>query len=235
MRLSGLGKKGKDGKKDHGENADDRNDQPDAPHNFLSLLVHMGESYFTKQFKNGEEILEIVRPAWIAYLPMGVVGTLLTLLPFFLLFYLFRWHERGVLAFLVLLAIGAGVLARTIFLARRNGVLMTRERIVDVEQRGLFHKVVSDTPYAKIEESRYEQRGPLAMMFGYGTVVIQTQGAGADIEIRYARDPKRLHEMIEGLREHAPPSTQEENEAVNADEYTDEQSEGPAQTFERKL
>lgn len=193
----------------------------------------MRDSYFTRQFKNGEEILEVVRPAWIAFLPMGALGALLTLLPFFLMFELFRRGVWGVLAFFILLAVGASLFARTAFLSRRNGVLLTRERIVDIEQRGLFHKVVSDIPYSKIEESRYEQRGPLAMMFGYGTVIIQTRGAGADIEIRFARDPKRIHEMIEGFIEQAPEPLDERGD-VDANTYSDEQSGGTSHIFERK-
>lgn len=184
----------------------------------------MSDSYFTKQFKNGEEILEVVHPVWIAHLPMLAVGTVLTLLPFFLLFYLFSYGERGVAIFFLLLAIGGGVFARTIFLARRNGVLITRERIVDIEQRGFFHKVVSDTPYSKIEESRYEQRGPFAMMFGYGTVVVETKGSSSNIEIRHARDPKRLHEMIESLIAEPLELEPEQQASVDASRYPSEES-----------
>ena len=50
--------------------------------------------------------------------------------------------------------------------------IVTNRRLIDVDQAGLFHRVVNELPIEKIEDVTYTQSGILPSVFHYGTVKI---------------------------------------------------------------
>lgn len=52
--------------------------------------------------------------------------------------------------------------------------VVTNDRILNVEQKGLFNRVVSELDMSKIQDVTSEVKGVLPFVFGYGNVFIQT-------------------------------------------------------------
>ncbi|MBI4224856.1 MAG: PH domain-containing protein [Candidatus Sungbacteria bacterium] len=54
--------------------------------------------------------------------------------------------------------------------------IVTEKRIIDVEQRGLFSREVSEIPIASVQDVTVEVHGIVQTMLGFGTIKIQTAG-----------------------------------------------------------
>ncbi|MFC1639080.1 PH domain-containing protein [Patescibacteria group bacterium] len=54
--------------------------------------------------------------------------------------------------------------------------IVTNDRILNVEQDGLFDRTVSELDLAKVQDVTSEVKGVLPFAFGYGTVYVQTAG-----------------------------------------------------------
>lgn len=54
--------------------------------------------------------------------------------------------------------------------------IVTNKRVVDVEQRGLLSRTVSEQPLYRIQDVTSEVDGAMAHLFRYGNVYIQTAG-----------------------------------------------------------
>ena len=54
--------------------------------------------------------------------------------------------------------------------------IITNRRIVDVEQRGLFDREVSEIPIQKVQDVTIEVRGVIETFLKFGTIKLQTAG-----------------------------------------------------------
>jgi uncharacterized membrane protein YdbT with pleckstrin-like domain len=76
---------------------------------------------------------------------------------------------------------------------------VTEKRIIDVEQKGLFHRQVSSLRFDKIQDISIEVRGILAHLFNFGDIHVQTAGQDStDFVIQHAAYPERIRETIFG-------------------------------------
>ena len=79
--------------------------------------------------------------------------------------------------------------------------LVTNQRIRQVRQKGLFRKTVVDLGLDKIQSISYEVPGIAGGMFGYGTMLLQTQ-AGS-MRIGMVRKPEKTYNVLQDLVEKA--------------------------------
>jgi hypothetical protein len=56
--------------------------------------------------------------------------------------------------------------------------IVTSQRIIDIDQKGLFSREVNEMPLANIEDVSYKQDGFWATIFNFGNVILQTAGTG---------------------------------------------------------
>jgi membrane protein YdbS with pleckstrin-like domain len=54
--------------------------------------------------------------------------------------------------------------------------IVTNKRIIDIEQKGLFNRVISEQTIEKIQDVAAIQKGIFPTFFNYGTVQVQTAG-----------------------------------------------------------
>lgn len=54
--------------------------------------------------------------------------------------------------------------------------IVTEKRIIDVEQRGLFSREVSEIPIASVQDVTVDVHGLVQTVLGFGTIKIQTAG-----------------------------------------------------------
>ena len=78
-----------------------------------------------------------------------------------------------------------------------NGThILTTERVIDVDQRKVFHRVVGELPIEHIQDVAYEVKGPIATILNFGNVVVQTIGGGTTITIEMVQAPYDVQQEI---------------------------------------
>ncbi|MDD5396923.1 MAG: PH domain-containing protein [Candidatus Moranbacteria bacterium] len=88
--------------------------------------------------------------------------------------------------------------------------IITSERIVNIEQKGLFTRHVSELRYNKIEDITTEVTGFFPTILNFGDVKIQTAAEEAEFRFRTVSDPYRIKNIIMELqKKHENDSTEE--------------------------
>lgn len=152
------------------------------------------------QLKPGEDVVAVIHQSMAPHFHKFVMAFLLVLLPFFFIYPLFQAGFLGMVGFFILLAITLYILGR-VFLKWANTVLViTDRRIIDVDQKALFDRLVSEAPFGQIDDVSHRIKGVMPTIFRYGQVKIQMSGNAADIVFSQIKQPARVHDMIQDLR-----------------------------------
>ncbi len=94
----------------------------------------------------------------------------------------------------------------------RDRFIITNKRVVNVDQKSLFQRRVSEIELDKIQDIAHEITGVSASVFNYGTVIISSAGSDS-IELKDIAEPAEIQEVIVRLvKESAkePPVTADE-------------------------
>jgi len=78
--------------------------------------------------------------------------------------------------------------------------IITSERIVDIEQKGLFTRQISELKYAKIQDVTTEVEGIFQTVLNYGDVHIQTAAEEERFFFRQVPDPYGIKSLIMSLQ-----------------------------------
>lgn len=87
--------------------------------------------------------------------------------------------------------------------------VITEIRMVDVDQKGLFGRKVTEIQIENVEEATSHASGILATIFNFGDVLVQTSGSVAEFEFNNVAHPEQVKKLIIDLYEqrrnqHAP-------------------------------
>ncbi len=155
---------------------------------------------FTQELKEGENIIRIIHKHWASF----IVPSFRILLGFSVSFFFsaflfsFKW---GLLIFILLFVI-ALVYAVDIWMKWYFDLfVLTNYRILNIDQKGIFTREVSEVTYKNVQGVNYELTGIFAMLFNYGTVKIQAIGIKNLIKIESVENPKNLQELILKIKE----------------------------------
>ncbi len=74
--------------------------------------------------------------------------------------------------------------------------ILTTERIVSMEQRGLFSRVTAEQRLSKIQDVTSVQKGKIATFLNYGYVQIQTAGAETQFIFEEIPNPNHVAQKI---------------------------------------
>lgn len=92
--------------------------------------------------------------------------------------------------------------------------IITSERIVNIEQRGLFVREISELNFARVQDVTAEVKGIIPTILNYGDVFIQTAGETERFLFRQVGDPYKIKDMIIQLSRNS--SRQDLQNAVSA-------------------
>ena len=187
------------------------------PHPHYSKVIRLNRQKLKKEFvtqKPDEKPVLILRKHWFVLAWPFFKGVLMVVLAVFLLtigkvtFYIFN---SIYLTFLYL--------AWTVFWVNyliyeylnwyRDRFIITNKRVVNIDQRSLFKRRVSEIELDRIQDISHEINGVMATSFGYGTVIISS-GSGDNIELREIPEPAAIQDIIYKLVKDAtkePPVT----------------------------
>jgi len=152
------------------------------------------------QPKPNEQILLMVRESRFSQIGTFLLFTLWFLIPFFFLYPLFRMGTMGVVIFCVLVFSGLFLCWRAFRKWSHTLFVITDHRIIDIDQRGIFDRVVTESSFDHIDEVSYRMHGVWSMIFRYGTVYVKRSGSAADLKFEYIRHPARVQDLINDLR-----------------------------------
>ncbi|MBI2588964.1 PH domain-containing protein [Candidatus Saccharibacteria bacterium] len=160
-----------------------------------------------------EQLIDIVRrhPIGIVALYLGVFTALIVIIVFFALITpdLFDSLSKESYRFLlggIILALAVLILFLFVstYVYRQSRLLITDRSLVQVVQKSLFIRKISRLNFANVEDVSAEQRGILATIFNYGTLVIQTAGALDNFIFPLCPNPnKYADEIIEARQRYA--------------------------------
>jgi uncharacterized membrane protein YdbT with pleckstrin-like domain len=177
------------------------------------------------RFKNddNEKILKVLHRHWfdiaqqflIVFLMIAVLGTSLRFLPLILSFnansqewYPFLLFMESTFSLFVWLYIFF------VWIDYYFDIwIITDKRIVNVEQKGLFVRAVSELKFEKIQDVTTEVKGIIPTVLNYGDVYIQTAGEKERFVFRHIGDPYGIKNIIMSL--------QKEREAQEEKEFGD--------------
>lgn len=79
--------------------------------------------------------------------------------------------------------------------------IITNERIINIEQEGLFNRTASELDLAAVQDTTAEIRGILQTLFTYGQVYVQTAGEKGRFHFKNIDNPERVKELVTRLVE----------------------------------
>lgn len=74
--------------------------------------------------------------------------------------------------------------------------IITNERIIDIEQKGLFSREVSEFKLDKIQDVSFDVRGIIPTFFRYGDVQVQTAGSERNFVFYTVPNPQEIKNKI---------------------------------------
>lgn len=79
--------------------------------------------------------------------------------------------------------------------------IVTNNRVINIEQRGLFSRVISELHLNQVQDVTAETHGFLQTVLSYGDVYIQTAGARERFIFKTINDPEKVKQKIAQLVE----------------------------------
>lgn len=75
--------------------------------------------------------------------------------------------------------------------------VITNQRIIDIEQRGLFSREIATMQLSKIQDITTDVSGLIPTMIGFGNVHVQTAGLEREFVIKGVPQPHKVREALE--------------------------------------
>lgn len=154
-----------------------------------------------KHLRTDEQIECILRRFPLAYWKSALVVLLLILLPAVFFFQLLAYGKPGgwtiAVAWLIALLWGA----RSGFLWSLDCMVLTNHRLIDVDQRGIFSREISECALEAIQDVRIQQKGVTAHLFDYGTIKVQTASRDEHFELTHVKQPIQMQELLFSIRQ----------------------------------
>lgn len=80
-----------------------------------------------------------------------------------------------------------------------NVYIITDERVIDVDFASMIYRNISSAKIENIEDVTASTTGPLAAVFDYGTILIQTAGEKTQFEFEHVPQPAKVTKLINEL------------------------------------
>ncbi|MEI8003812.1 MAG: PH domain-containing protein [Methanothrix sp.] len=145
--------------------------------------------------RSSEEVVLIAHYHPLVLLHRVLLAMLVIVFPIFLSGVI----SRGGFFALVMVAcliVGGLLLWEEYFRWSRTVFLLTTERIVFLEQEGLFHRELVECDLDSIQQVSHKVKGVLHTLAGFGAIHIQTGGSQQPIVIHHMPDPYEIQQEI---------------------------------------
>lgn len=156
----------------------------------------MQKKYLLKYLRLDESVVGVVHAAWWHYKRSFLVGLFLLLIAVFLFYPLVQLGKAGWVIFFSLFGFGALWLLKNLLVRYLNVTIITNQRIIKIDQRGLWEKHVAECPLAHVVEVRYFKKGLGETIFNLGNVQIELSRGTQLMEIVGVANPAGVKDLI---------------------------------------
>ena len=156
--------------------------------------------------KSFEKILHIVRRHYITFVPIAVLFMLLILVPvgvYWLISQMFPDllinppNYQLLILFISLYYLSLCIFFYSYFIDFYLDIMIiTNDRLVDIEQKGLFARTISEVELYQIQDVTSEVEGFFPTLFGYGNLIIQTASAIPKVTMHDIPNPHTLRQEL---------------------------------------
>ena len=181
--------------------------------------------YFPGQ-RPDENVLTVTRPHWLMLLPAILVTALLAFVPVivFIAIPAAGFEITGLGRAIATVATSAYYLALVTYFFVRwldfylDVAVVTSDRIVDIDQNGLFRRTVDELDCKMIQDVSATKHGLLQTLFNFGTVEIQTAGERRNFTFDGVPNPDRVQEFVAKAQGMGESEEQTDTARKNAEE-----------------
>ncbi|OQA04597.1 MAG: hypothetical protein BWY68_00210 [bacterium ADurb.Bin400] len=166
--------------------------------------------YFPSQ-KDSEEIFLLLRKHWIVYIPFILIAGFMALPLVAAFAYLAYAYDSLTTVAVDIIIVGGSAYLLTILGLLLFGFtdyyldidIITNQRIVDIEQNGLFKRKISELHLDQVQDVSASVSGFFPTLFHYGNINVQTAGERANFVFEAIVHPYRITKIILDLHEAA--------------------------------
>lgn len=169
-------------------------------------------SFYVPNAMPGEGVVLLLRRHWFTFSRRFIVFLALLFFPVIAYLILFSWVNDALdlqegLGALIVVGFVVYLLSVNLFFFHAwidyylDVWVVTNERIMNIEQNGLFSRVVSELPLDNIQDVTVEVKGALATFYQYGDVIIQTAAENAHFHFDNVPRPYDVAKTILQLHE----------------------------------
>jgi hypothetical protein len=179
----------------------------------LSLISTMDIRKIVRNLQDDEEVRGIHHQFWLAYFWHWLGALVVFLSTFFFLYLFLKWGLIGNILLVLFFIVGLAWIIRTFRLWYYSMLVATDERLIIINQLGVFDRSVSQVELGKIVDISYRKKGFLQTFFNYGSIKIQASGL-EKLELKNLPTPSIIQQDIFDLRdEHSDDAVEEFSEA----------------------
>ncbi len=147
-----------------------------------------------------EEIRGVYHQFALAFFWHWLGATAVFLSSFFLLYLLLKWGTIGTILLALLFLGGLFWFVRTWRLWYYSILVLTDQRLIVLDQQGMFDRSVSQTNLDKINDVSYRKKGVLQTACNYGSLAIQVSSSADKLILKNLRKPALLQQEIFDLQ-----------------------------------
>jgi len=143
---------------------------------------------------NEQVVLVVKQHIWLLF-PIFLVWLGLFVLTLTVIHFFLASRVSSIVVTVALLVGGLFTLYR--WYIWNNGVfIVTSQRVIKVDQRGLFSRLISEAEIDRIQEISSDIAGPIQTMLNFGTVKIQTASTTGQVDLRNVPHPYDIQQEI---------------------------------------
>ena len=161
----------------------------------LSRIINM---FYTKNLRENEDIVLIIKKHSLAYIINYVVCFILFFIPFFFLPLLFDKGILGKIIFFILVIIASFYFLRLLAFIYFNCLVVTSRRVINFGYQKLFTKKVIELDLEDINDVSHILKGILANLFDVGSLEIVWKISDQEklLTTKFVKNPAKIQRII---------------------------------------
>lgn len=155
----------------------------------------MSEEYSFRGKRSNEVVLLVVKQhPWVL---MPIVWVWLLLIAVMTLA-VWQFGFSNISSYLIFAVLAFGLLYSVYqwFVWNNSDYIITNQRVIKIDQNGLFNREISEAEIDRIQEISTEIKGPIRTLLNFGRVKIQTASSYGRVDLEDVVDPYDIQQQI---------------------------------------
>lgn len=148
------------------------------------------------QLRPSEEIDLVVRRSGAVFAWRYIFGFGILFVTAFYLFWFLAQGWWGTTVVVLGFLIGLYIIFHAWFFWKNNMLIVTNERVVDINRLGWFEELISTAAYSDIKDIYLHRKGLFASIFNYATVVIESKSQRSLLELPSVSEPEKVLALV---------------------------------------